>query len=80
MKYFVEAYNQEGTQILGNLDGQTVFQNGNYKRTKAYKALKAGNYEDGSLISMRAKKWCIVDEKGKTKETIQNPWHKERKE
>ena len=39
MKIYSEAYNAAGQQILGNLDGQFVWDTKNYKRTKHYKRL-----------------------------------------
>jgi hypothetical protein len=40
MKYYVEAYDANNYQILGNLDGQAVLRVRNYKRTKHYKNLR----------------------------------------
>lgn len=37
--YWVEAYDEDGLQILGNLDGQTVWRGRNYKRAQFYKDL-----------------------------------------
>ena len=36
---YIECYRADGSQILGNLDGQAVLRTVNYKRTNAYKAL-----------------------------------------
>jgi hypothetical protein len=39
MKVYIECYRADGSQILGNLDGQAVLHARNYKRTSAYKRL-----------------------------------------
>lgn len=39
MKYHVAAFDQQGRQILGNLDGQGIFRARDYKRTQWFKAL-----------------------------------------
>ena len=39
MKYYVAAFDSDGLQILGSLDGQGVFECKNYKRTQWYKRL-----------------------------------------
>ena len=39
MKHYIEAYDLNNKQILGNLDGQGVIRAKQYRRTLAYKAL-----------------------------------------
>lgn len=38
-RFYVEAYNEDGLQLLGNLDGQRSWEGKDYKRTAWYKAL-----------------------------------------
>lgn len=38
-KFFIEAYNKQSQQILGNGFGQGSFEAKEYKKTKIYKAL-----------------------------------------
>ena len=40
MKYYVEAYYEDGSAILGNCDGQTVLRCRNPRRTKHYRHLR----------------------------------------
>lgn len=42
MKVYIEAFRADGSEILGNLDGQTNIVARNYKRTHAYKYAKLG--------------------------------------
>lgn len=37
--FYIEAYDQNGKQILGNMDGQAALRVVNYKRTIRYKEL-----------------------------------------
>ena len=39
IQIYVEAYDEYGLQVLGNLDGQGFFKCKDYKRTAWYKAL-----------------------------------------
>ena len=39
MKYYIECFRPDGSQILGNLDGQAVLHCQNFRRTNAYKRL-----------------------------------------
>lgn len=39
MKYYIECYYDDGTQILGNLCGQGVIHAKDYKRTNQYKRI-----------------------------------------
>lgn len=71
-KHFVEAYDVNDKQILGTLDGQTVIRARCYKRTKAYKALVAGRYEDGRQVSNRAAYWKVVSLGGNAEMFVRN--------
>lgn len=66
MKFYVEAYDENDQQILGNLDGQTVLRAKNYQRTAHYKAL----VNDTIRVSNRVTHWRIVTESGKTLEVV----------
>jgi hypothetical protein len=63
MKYYVEAYDANNYQILGNLDGQAVLRVRNYKRTKHYKNLR-------TLRTHRVTYYKIVTENGHIVETL----------
>ena len=63
MKYYVEAYDSNDRQVLGNLDGQTVLRVRNYKRTKHYKNLR-------TLRTHRVTYYKIVTESGRIVETL----------
>lgn len=39
MKYYVEAYDKNDKQVLGNLDGQGVIVAKDFRRTSLYKSL-----------------------------------------
>lgn len=73
MKLYVEAYDENNRQILGNTEGQTVLRARNYRRTKYYKGIVRGEYPDGmKRLSPRVKEWRIVTEKGQLIEIIPN--------
>lgn len=61
--YYVEAYDLNDRQILGNLDGQTVLRVRNYKRTKHYKNLR-------TLRTHRVSYYNIVAVDGRIVETL----------
>ena len=42
MRTYFEAYRADGSQVLGNLDGQGVTKAKNYQKTTWYKALRDG--------------------------------------
>jgi hypothetical protein len=69
MRYYIECYHKDGTQRLGNLDGQASLNVINYKRTNAYKRIltivKNPNHMNG--IVDRAH---IVNERGRVLEVI----------
>ena len=69
MKHYVEAYNGEGRQVLGNLDGQGVISARNIKRTDHYKMLISGtNRPKWSRIKF----WKIVDDSDREVARIAN--------
>jgi hypothetical protein len=61
--YYVEAYDSNDRQILGNLDGQTVLRVRNYKRTKHYRNLR-------TLRTHRVSYYNIVAVDGRIVETL----------
>ena len=67
MKFYVEAYYEDGNPILGNCDGQTVLRCRNPRRTKHYRHIKDvianGKYP-------RVSYYKIVDEYGRLFETL----------
>jgi hypothetical protein len=69
VKYYIECFYKDGTQILGNLDGQAVLCCKQYKRTLAYKRLakivKNPNWMNGKVNEAR-----VVTEDGKVLEVI----------
>jgi hypothetical protein len=65
MKVYVEAFYPDGSQILGNLDGQAVIRAKNYRRTQAYKRLRSILYNSTRVASFR-----IVAEDGRVLETV----------
>ena len=69
MKVYIECYHADGSQILGNLDGQAVITAKNYKRTKAYKHLAkvVGNPKWMNAKVAFAK---VVAESGRVLETV----------
>lgn len=40
MRYYIECFYVDGTQILGNLDGQTSMDCRDFRRTNAFKRVK----------------------------------------
>jgi len=72
MIFYIEAYYQDDSQILGNLDGQTVLRCRVYKRTSAYKAIASGMWPDGRMVSPRVHQWRVVTVDGKVLESIFN--------
>jgi hypothetical protein len=69
MKLFIECFRADGSQILGNLDGQAVIHTVNYRRTTAYKRIKQivknSNHMGGKVHSAK-----IVTEQGTVLETV----------
>jgi hypothetical protein len=66
-RVYVEAYNENHEQILGNLDGQGTLPKVNYKQTKKYSALATTKTLDN-----RVKYYLIVDYRGTILEKINN--------
>ena len=71
MRIYVEAFDANNREILGNLDGQGVLHASptTYTRTKHYKRLRNEPKERLSLDG-KAKYYKIVDESGHILETI----------
>lgn len=71
---YIEVYDADNHQILGNLDGQAVIRTANYRRTTAYQRLSkiVGNLDwmNGRVRSAR-----IVRPDGRVLETVQPPLH-----
>lgn len=49
MKYYIEAYDKDNNQVLGNCDGQGIIKATNYKKTLHYKALRNFQTLDNSV-------------------------------
>jgi len=64
MKVYVEAYDKDDNQILGNLDGQSVINVIDFKRTNIYKRLRDTPATDLSLNG-RVVLYKFVNESGK---------------
>ncbi len=66
---YIECFHKDGTQILGNLDGQAVLRCKNYKHTNAYKRLfkivKNPKWMNGKVNEAR-----VVTESGHILEVI----------
>ncbi len=57
MRYYIEAFYADGSQILGNLDGQAALGEVRYPtRCNAWQVLP--------IKSLKAKVWKLVDAKG----------------
>jgi hypothetical protein len=67
-KYYVEAYYEDGGQILGNCDGQAVLRCRNFRRTKYYKYLR--DKVSRGAQPKRVSYYKIVAENGNVLETI----------
>lgn len=71
MKYYIEAFRGDGSEILGNLDGQNVLRDIRYpERTKAVRSLRSG--EDRPKWP-KVKRWDVVTQSGSHVATISNP-------
>lgn len=73
--WYVEAYRKDGSQILGNLDGQTAYRGKDYFRTDHYKFIRDG---------CRNKRFARVHHfqvihNGKCKKIITNPHYDDTK-
>ena len=74
MRFYVEAYRADGSQILGNLDGQTVLHCRYPSRTKHVQRLQSGRDRP---TWPRVHKWVVVDGAGKAHTAILNKWRNE---
>jgi hypothetical protein len=70
MKYYIEAFYADGSQILGNLDGQTVIVAKRYTQTLVYKNVIAAAFTGRHP---KVAYWRVVTESGKVLETIRRP-------
>jgi hypothetical protein len=77
-KVYIEAYDKDNKQILGNLDGQTVIYAKNYKQTSQYKDLKhIGLGGDSKHVAYWKARVFINDtDEYKTIEQFKNKKHK----
>ena len=71
MKYYIEAFDNAGSEILGNLDGQCRLIACNYKRTNIYKDLVNAD-KSRSVKYSKVSYWVVVSEFGYRIETIAN--------
>jgi len=69
MKLYVEAYSESFNPILGNLDGQAVYDYRNFKRCNHYKSLVTGNDRPKWA---RVKLWRIVTTRGDVLSEVYN--------
>ena len=67
IKVYIEAYDKNQSQILGNMDGQGVIRAKMYKRTNHYKGLSSHKTLDNIVSFYR-----VVNENGDTLETVIN--------
>lgn len=72
-KLYIEAYYSEDSQILGNLDGQSVLHARAFERTKLVRALRRGRFENGRIVSRSARFWQVITEGGTVLARIPNP-------
>lgn len=66
-QYYIEAFDKNGREILGNLDGQNALRCVDYKRTLAYKGLSTLK-----TLNNRVKFYRVVDYSGNIRETVYN--------
>lgn len=59
MRFYVEAYDHEGKQILGNMDGQRSWEGKSYTRTQWFKDLPSTH-----TLNNRVAYWKIVNTNG----------------
>lgn len=67
--FYIEAYRVDGSQVLGNLDGQACLRVKKYQRTNHYFNLKHGIIK----VMKDIHHWKVVDASGKVLETFNNP-------
>lgn len=68
MTYYIEAFRVDGSQVLGNLDGQASLKAKYYRRTDHYFNLRFGHIKVMDYIHH----WNVVDVSGRVLETIIN--------
>lgn len=73
MTTYIEAYRADGSQVLGNLDGQASLKARYYRRTDHYHKLRYGHIK----VSKYVHHWHVVDVDGKVLETIINIHYKQ---
>lgn len=59
MRYYIEAYGEDGKQVLGNLDGQASIEARAPERTNAWRRLQH------KPVSSRIRFWKLVDATGR---------------
>jgi hypothetical protein len=64
MKTYIEAFDENGNQVLGSLDGQNVLTCQDYRKTKHWKRLVNEPKEKLSLGG-RVVRYHVVSENGK---------------
>ena len=74
MRYYIECFYADGTQILGNLDGQASLDCRDFRRTNAFKRVKriVGNPNHmGGIVAFAR----VVDASGKVYSCIGDQMH-----
>lgn len=70
-QWFVEAYYEDGTQKLGNLDGQGMHKAKHFSNTRWYYRLLSGH---GRMHWPAVAYWIVRDEAGHAHVRIINKW------
>ena len=73
MTYYIEAYDADHKEILGNLDGQAVLRVKDFKRASLYKRV-----ERGLIRAPRVQYWKVVDAQGNLRAKLFNPHFEDR--
>ena len=71
MRFYIEAYDINNSQILGNLDGQAAFSAVNPTKTKHWKKL----YVRDRIKYNRVHRWHLVNAKNELLATCVNIYH-----
>ena len=71
MKFYIKAYREDNSQILGNLDGQGVIHSPCWWLTKQYKALSSF-----PTLNCKVAYYRIVTPAGRLLRTVPNLTHK----
>jgi hypothetical protein len=69
-RLYIKCFYADGSQILGNMDGQAVITARNYKRTFAYKRLKQQIVKNPAWMNGRVDHAKVVTTTGKVLETV----------